>query len=419
MQISALLAIPWKTLGGVLIAIVILLAMVTIHEFGHYVAGKILGFRINEFAVGFGPAIFKKRSKKTGELFALRIIPLGGYCAFEGEDEYDEPKKNEPQEQPFEELVSYTENTENPENTQNDGGMSLTKEEKEYPTPKGKRFNDQPPWKRIIVLVAGATMNYLLALLLIVIMFSCYGCIHSFVHYVGEETPVVTETALAPRDVVLSVDGKTIYLATDYTTALKDKKQGDVIPVEVLRKNADGVWEEKTLQITLLADCEFKNMNDLASAYAAFGLDPTQYAFASMANNDITGEGFFQTLGRSVVYSGKVGGMVLRTLGELLTGKISITAMGGPITTIGATAQAATSGGLLSTLNIAAFIGVNLAVFNLLPIPALDGCKVIFCIIEWIRKKTVNRKVETIIHLVGILFLFGFAILVDILQWIL
>ena len=78
------------TIGGIVLAVLILLAMVTIHEFGHYIAGKILGFRINEFSVGFGPAIFKKRSKKTGELFALRAIPLGGYCAFDGEDEYEE-----------------------------------------------------------------------------------------------------------------------------------------------------------------------------------------------------------------------------------------------------------------------------------------------------------------------------------------
>jgi len=76
-----------KSVGGVLLAVLILLVMVTIHEFGHYIAGKILNFQINEFAVGFGPALFKKRSKKTGELFALRLIPLGGYCAFEGEDD--------------------------------------------------------------------------------------------------------------------------------------------------------------------------------------------------------------------------------------------------------------------------------------------------------------------------------------------
>jgi regulator of sigma E protease len=125
--------------------------------------------------------------------------------------------------------------------------------------------------------------------------------------------------------------------------------------------------------------------------------------------------GFFLTIGDSFAYSWKIAGTVLRSLGELLTGKLGLEAMGGPITTIQVTSQAATSS-LLSCLNIASFIGVNLAVFNLLPVPALDGCKVIFCLIEWIRKKPVNRKVEAMIHFIGIIFLFGFAILVDLLQ---
>ena len=123
----------------------------------------------------------------------------------------------------------------------------------------------------------------------------------------------------------------------------------------------------------------------------------------------------FVTVGNSVAYSWKIGGSVLRSLGELFTGKLSIRSMGGPVTTITVTAEAA-SNGIVSFLNIAAFIGVNLAVFNLLPVPALDGCKVIFCLIEWIRKKPINRKVEAIIHFAGIIFLFGFAILVDLLQ---
>ena len=100
-----------------------------------------------------------------------------------------------------------------------------------------------------------------------------------------------------------------------------------------------------------------------------------------------------------------------------MTGKIGLESMGGPVTTIKVTSEVA-SASVQSFLNIFAFIGVNLAVFNLLPVPALDGCKVIFCIIEWIRKKPVNRKVEAIINLVGIVFLFGFAILVDILQFL-
>jgi regulator of sigma E protease len=380
---------------GILLAIIILLAMVTIHEFGHYLAGKILGFQINEFAVGFGPAILKKRSKKTGELFALRVIPLGGYCAFEGEDFEEEQQPEEP----FEELAQPLENQE------------------EEVKPRGAKFNDQKPWKRIIVLVAGALMNYLLALSLLFVMFGCFGCIHSYVNvYEGKtvQTPAFDEDVIGYKDIVLSVDGKDIYLASDYVDALSGRSKGDSIEIELLRKNEEGKWTEKSFSFILQADCKFKNMTDIPGVCVALGLDGETYAFSGVTMK----EGFFKTIGSSFVYSFKIGGTVLRSLGELLTGKLPISSMGGPVTTISVTAQAA-SGGALSFLNIAAFIGVNLAVFNLLPIPALDGSKIIFCAIEWIRKKPINRKVETIIHFVGIIFLFAFAILVDVLQFIL
>ena len=412
-----------RSVGGIALAIVILLVMVTIHEFGHYVAGKLLGFKINEFSVGFGPALFKKRSKKSGELFALRIIPLGGYCAFDGEDddgEEENAKNNVESEQnengeiangePFAELTADASLTKKEEETQNEGGRDETKDV--YPEPKGARFNDQKPWKRIIVLLAGATMNYFLALVLLLIMFGSYGCIHSYVAYVGEgEAPPAQENALSAKDIVLSVDGHDIYLATDYADALSGKEAGEEIVVEILRRDESGAWQEKTLYLSALVDCEFKSMTQLSIAYEALGLNPDEYVFASVTLK----EGFFKTIGSSFVYSFKIGGTVLRSLGELITGRLGLSAMGGPVTTISVTAQAA-SGGLLSFLNIAAFIGVNLAVFNLLPIPALDGCKVIFCLIEWIRKKPVNRKVETMIHFIGIIALFGFAILVDVLQ---
>ena len=152
-----------KSIWGVVLAVLILLAMVTIHEFGHYMAGKILGFKINEFAVGFGSAIFKKRSKKTGELFALRGIPLGGYCAFDGEDEMvveenaekdGEPLVTQTDEEPFSEMQKEEGRVEVSDET-----LPISEEKEEYPEPKGERFNDQAPWKRIIVLLAGATMN--------------------------------------------------------------------------------------------------------------------------------------------------------------------------------------------------------------------------------------------------------------------
>ena len=135
-----------KSLGGVLLAVIILLAMVTIHEFGHYIAGKILGFKINEFSVGFGPALLKKRSKKTGELFALRVIPLGGYCAFDGEDEYEEETEDgnangqeQTQAEPFAEYQTQAQEEQPPKQTPQED------DEDDYPEPKGERFNDQAP----------------------------------------------------------------------------------------------------------------------------------------------------------------------------------------------------------------------------------------------------------------------------------
>lgn len=382
-----------KSVGGVLLAVVILLVMVTIHEFGHYIAGKLLGFKINEFAVGFGPAIFKKRSKKTGELFALRVIPLGGYCAFDGEDEYEEEAKTDETETPFIEMQEQP--------------IEKEAEKTEYPEPKGARFNDQPPWKRIIVLIAGATMNYILAVILIVCMF---GFIGRPVYRVREEYPepptdfVVTDSGLNTGDVILKLDGKSMYVITDYIDVLNGKKAGDTVAVTMLR-------EEKlqTVTITLQKNANFVNTSDTMTLLETLGI----YGLYSVQEKD----GFFETIGHSFMYSFKLGGMILRTLGELLTGKLGLNAMGGPVTTIKVTSEAA-SNGVWSFLNIASLIGVNLAVFNLLPIPALDGCKVVFCIIEWIRKKPVNRKVETIIHFAGLIFIFGFAILVDILQFL-
>ena len=449
-----------KSIGGILLAVVILLAMVTIHEFGHYLAGKLLGFKINEFSVGFGPALFKKRSKKTGELFAVRIVPLGGYCAFDGEDEEETPKEQienaatgensseNSAENPFEELTAskeetetpsepktvtaaaaeHTERAETPENAENTEN-SATEKKDEYPEPKGARFNDQPPWKRIIVLVAGATMNYLLALTLLVLMFACLGRpVFKVTKYAPDEAfssqtaTEVYESGLKTGDVILKIDGKKMYMATDYLDYLDGKKQGDVVKILVLR---DG--KETTVELPLVVDATVKNMSDNSAIFFSLGIayreevaqedgsKKMKIINQGMIQTETVREGFFETIGDSFIYSFKIGGVVLRSLGELLTGKLGLSAMGGPITTISVTAEAASSS-LMSFLNISAFIGVNLAVFNLLPVPALDGCKVIFCLIEWIRKKPVNRKVEAIIHFVGIIALFGFAILVDLLQ---
>ena len=412
-------------IGGILLALLILLAMITIHEFGHYLSGKLLNFRITEFSIGFGPAIFKKRSKKTGELFAVRIIPLGGYCAFDGEDyEEDDPRseltegESVPTAQaPFTELLEGEEG-------EKDATVSATTPvptQEEYPQPKGERFNDQAPWKRIIVLVSGALMNYLLALVLLLIMCFSYGvpmCITVPVGYQGEKlTPAAWETpTVQALDILVSIEGREIDMYTDCMDALDGKKAGDSVSVVVYRlyeETVDGNtvrgWREKEVSLTLLEDGDFSNSAEMEKLEKTIGL--------SIATNSVKRD-FWHTVGGAFEYSGEMATAVLRTLGELVTGAFgdkTADVVGGPISMIGQTAQAA-SASPFSFLYIASFIGVNLAVFNLLPVPALDGCKVIFCIIEWIRKKPVNRKVEAIINFAGIVVLFGFAILIDLLK---
>ena len=359
-----------STVWAVILAILILLAMITVHEFGHYLAGKALKFKINEFAIGFGPKLFRRVSKKSGEAFSIRLLPLGGFCAFAGEDEEVEG---------------------------------------------GDGFNDKAPWKRIVVLVAGPLMNYLLALLLIIISLFSFGQMMFKVTGVAPAEENYAQYSLCADDLIKEANGKGIYLTTDLMTALKGKKEGDIVEFEVLR---DG--KTKTVEIMMRADCDFKNSEETGKLWRALGIgtyeaeNGVSYWAVSVENHRF---GFFTTIGHSFVYSFKIAGTIFKVLGELLTGHLGLSAMGGPVTTIKLTSQIA-SQGLQNFVEIAAYIGVNLAVFNLLPIPALDGSKVIFCLIEWIFRKPVPRNIEAVIHAVGFVLILGFAVLVDVLQFI-
>lgn len=360
-----------NTVLAVILAILILLVMITVHEFGHYVAGKILKFKINEFAIGFGPKLFKRTSKKTGEAFSIRLLPLGGFCAFDGEDQ--------------EGL--------NPDS-----------------------FNNKAPWKRIIVLISGPLMNYLLALLLIIISFFAFG---QMLFKVGSIVPAPSESyieyCLEEGDMICRVEGKGIYLTTDLMTSLNGKHEGDIVKMTVLR---DG--SQKKIEVMLRGDCDFKNSEQTSKLWNALGIgtyegaDGNNYWDIGVASHRF---GFFDTIGRSFMYSFRIAGTIFKVLGELLTGHLGLSAMGGPVTTIKLTSQIA-SQSVQNFFEIASYIGVNLAVFNLLPIPALDGSKVVFCLIEMIFRKPVPRKIEAVIHAVGFVLILAFAILTDILQFV-
>ena len=193
MTILASVAEIFSTIGSILLAILVLLVMITIHELGHYIAGKIFKFKINEFAIGMGPAIFKRKNETTGEIFSIRIFPLGGFCAFEGEDDdVDSPNA----------------------------------------------FNNKKPWQRIIVLVAGATMNFLLGMLILMISVGAYGQTAVETYDIKPSRNVmISQNSLRQNDVIYKINGKNIYMATDISSALKGKKKGDIVTVIVKDEN--------------------------------------------------------------------------------------------------------------------------------------------------------------------------------------
>ena len=358
-------------IGYILLAILILLVMITVHEFGHYVAGKIFGFGIEEFAVGFGPKLFSK-TRKSGEVFSIRLFPIGGFCAFKGEDE-----------------------------------------DCEDPT----AFNNKKPWQRIIVLISGALMNFLLALVVIVMMFAIYGQTALMTYKTTESEEFAQEYCLQDRDVLLKANGKSIYMTTDLMDAIRDKEKGEVVEFSVIRGG-----KVIDVSIKMRVTTEFKNVEDVLTLYDALGIYYQSGENAELTNVGLysTGvkHGFFKTLGMSFEYSIKLAGTIFTVLGQLITGALGVGSLGGTVTTISVTANAIKVGGLRYFLNMTAFIGVNLAVFNLLPIPALDGARVVFTGIEWVRKKPLSRRIEGIIHAVGLVLLLLFSVLVDLQQCI-
>lgn len=354
-------------IGYIFLAILVLLVMITIHELGHYIAGKIFGFGINEFAIGFGPKIFKKK-KKNGELFSVRLLPIGGFCSFRGEDNDDDD-----------------------------------------PT----AFNNKKPWQRIIVLISGALMNYLLAVLIIIIMFSAYGQTALVPVNLVADPVYSAEYTFQSKDVILEAEGKNVYMISDLMNAIDGKQRGDTVTFTVIRKG-----EIIDIPVMLRADTDFENVEDVPLLFTALGIDyELDEKTGDLINSGLYSTsiklGFFKTIGRSFEYSFKLGGMIFTVLGQLFTGRLGAGALGGTVTTVTLTAEAIKKGGLSYLLNMSALIGVNLAVFNLLPIPALDGSRALFTLIEWIRKKPISRRVEGIIHAVGLVLLLLLAIVLD------
>lgn len=368
----------------ILLAIVVLLFMVLVHELGHYIAGKILKFKITEFSIGFGKAIFSHTSKKTGEKFSFRIFPLGGYCSFYGEDE--DGKGDE------------------------------------------QSFNNQKPWKRIIVFFAGVTMNFITAIIFSWILLCTVGYdVPQIVNFSQEINVGVFEKG----DVITHVDGRKIDFAfgENFTNLIAEQKSN----AQAFYESEDYTAEDGqyTFSMTVNRNGEVMDISVAVVPYeieetTGDGTTSTRTAYVIGLESDLVGSacttaykyGFFDGLGRAFPMAFGFAWVVLKSLWLLITFQIPITEMGGTITTIATMAEYTQ----LNPANLLIFIpliSANLAVFNILPFPALDGAHVLFTTIEWIRRKPIDRKVENTIHFVGLCVLFAFVIIVDILHFVL
>lgn len=426
--LSATVGGVFAYIGYVLLALLALMAMIVVHELGHYTAGKLLGFKIDEFAIGFGPKIFKRKNKKTGELFSIRPFPIGGFCAFHGEDA---------------DGALLDENG----NQVKDANGNIIKDP--------DAFNNQKPWKRLIVLFSGAFMNFLSAILIITIYFSAYG--QPLPYVVGTYDVPSYQNVFEQGDVLLSVNGKQINLMAQEDLDNVFKKVGDNAEFRVLRNG-------KRIKITA-SKFFYDPFEDGDYIYAVDGkkLDtPVAYAdyLATVESNDAfivtvvrydekgeiceqstmkvqKGENpedangfysygfgitrtiaraklpFFLAFGRAWSFCFFIVFKILASFGALITGKMGIEGAGGTITTIITMAKVSALG-FDSFMYVVAIISANLAVMNLLPFPALDGSRMLFTLIEMIFKKPVPRKVEAVIHTVGLVLLLVLAVFLDV-----
>lgn len=366
----------------IVLSILILLLMVTIHEFGHYIAGRILGFKINEFSIGFGPAIFQ-RTNKRGEKISLRIFPLGGFCAFEGEDEGEpaKPKKENV------EIDVFSEKESKPEEKANEQQN------------KQLSFNEQKPWKRIIVLISGALFNIISGFIFSIIFIAVIG---NSLPVVGEVYDTPNASIIKENDIIVAVNGKKITIMKDLSTLMKDIDENEDFVLTVLRDDVKTDFSLKKVRYTFLDENKKEQTN------VGIGIITKDYVRQSY--------NIFESIGYAFPFTLKMAGTILSAFGDLLRG-IGLNQLSGPVTTVTEMAKLSQAN-ILNVLILLPLIAVNLGIFNLFPIPALDGSKIVFTLIEWIRKKPINRNIENMIHFVGFVLLLGLIIVIDMLKFI-
>lgn len=343
-------------------ALIVFSAVIAIHEFGHFTVAKLCGIQVNEFSIGMGPALWKKIYK--GTQYSLRALPVGGYVALEGE--------------------------ESPESQQAEAARDEREAEDENSVPPEQRtgipLNEAPVWQRVLVMVAGAFMNFVLGFVVLVILVAAQeGAITSKTIYSIENDALCGQTGLQAGDEIVAVNGRRCFVANDILYEL--------VRTEAYR--ADFTVKRDGQKVEL-SDVQFNTWQDedgqthMTLGFTVYGIKKTPLNVLKEAWN-------------STLYYGRI---VFTSLEDLVRGRESINNLSGPVGIVTAIGQAA-SYGWQDLLELLALITINLGVFNLLPFPALDGGKVVFLIIEGVTGHAVPEKLQGTLTIAAFALLFG------------
>lgn len=335
----------------ILLAILLFGLLIFLHELGHFLTAKAAGVRVNEFSICMGTAIWQRTRGET--TYSLRCIPIGGYCAMEGEDgDSDDPRA----------------------------------------------FTAVAPWRRLLILVAGSLSNFVAGFLILVILYAVQaGIATPTIQGFFDGSAVPQETGLQAGDTIFSIDGERVYVFSDVQL--------------LLSRNSEGVYD-----IVVTRGGEHVALNGVPLSLREFTVDGeivTRYGLLFETAEPSVG----RVLGVAWNNALDFARLVRLSLQDIVHGLVGVNDLSGPVGIVSAMAQSGsaaetTSGAVQNIAYFAAFLAVNLAVMNLLPLPALDGGRVFFLLVTFVAEKLLRRKIdpkyESYIHAAGMVLLLAF-----------
>ncbi len=346
-----------NTFTTILIAVLTFGILILIHEFGHYIFARIFGVTVKEFSIGMGPKLLWYDSKKTGIRYTIAALPLGGFVSMAGEDE----ESSDP-----------------------------------------NAFNKKPAWQRFIITAAGATINILAGFLAMAILCALpmgegktpLGSteVYSFVQS-DQLTHSSEDYGLKANDRIVKVNGKRVTILDELSYEIM--RHGDK-PIDlVVEREVNGKTETVPLENVVFPTAVEQ-----------------EQTFGQM---DFSVKGVKQSFGSVLSFSFQKSILIVRmcweSIFDLITGRYTFAAVSGPVGISSAIGDAARAG-ISSLLYIIALISINLGVMNLLPLPALDGGRLLCLLIEMITRKKIPPKIESIIHGIGLFLLLGLSVVI-------